>query len=112
MLNSTAVEDGCRLNVSVLDLVAEGPPEKRATTCRALEQFGAPASATAAARPLSGTRDVDDYICGDIRLSTAGLLSARFPYVSPTGALTACAHGNAKAGSHTFAVRRASGRTP
>jgi hypothetical protein len=104
MLNSTAVEDGCRLNVSVLDLVADGPTGKPPTTCRALEQFGTPATPTAPQRPLSATRDVDDYVCGDIRLSTAGLLSARFPYVSPTGALTACPHGNAKAGSHTFAV--------
>jgi hypothetical protein len=104
MLNSTAVEDGCRLNVSPLDLVAEGTPTRRVTTCRALEQFSAPDGAGAPVHPLSATRDIDDYVCGDIRLSTAGLLSARFPYVSPTGALTACPDGNAKPGSHTFAV--------
>lgn len=46
---------------------------------------------------LPGTRDVHDFACddtasaGDLRLSTAALVSARFPWVSPTGALTSCA---------------------
>src|SRR5204863_440750 len=46
---------------------------------------------------LVGSKDLYDYLCGpdstdrhDIALSTAALLSARFPYISPTGALNGC----------------------
>ena len=55
-------------------------------------------------RPLSSSRDVNDFVCGDVRLSTAALLSARFPFISPTGAMEACAGSNARPGQHTFAV--------
>jgi len=42
-------------------------------------------------RPLGGTREVSDVLCRthDLRLSTAALLGARFPYVSPSGRLAA-----------------------
>jgi hypothetical protein len=37
--------------------------------------------------PLAGTMEVTDALCGrdDIRLSTAAMLAARFPYVTPSG---------------------------
>ncbi len=37
--------------------------------------------------PLAGTMEVTDALCGrdDIRLSTAALLAARFPFVTPSG---------------------------
>jgi hypothetical protein len=38
-------------------------------------------------RPLAGTPEVSDALCTnqDVRLSTAAILAARFPYVSPSG---------------------------
>jgi hypothetical protein len=65
-------------------------------------------------RPLAGTKDIADFLCAgfrtdkkvageDVRMSTAALLSARFPFVSPTGALTSC--DKLRGGIvHTFAV--------
>jgi hypothetical protein len=97
LLNSTSVADGCRFNVSVLDANVEpvaGPP----TTCRSNTPFDEPpnASGPALAREsqakntsvLPATRDLSDLLCGDtadLRLSTASLLSARFPFVNPAG---------------------------
>jgi hypothetical protein len=108
MLNGTAVEDGCRVTVSVLattpaETVAYGdraPPR----SCDSLAPFADPDLPTPV---LARTRDVFDYTCArgtdagadgdagaeprDLRLSSAALLSARFPYVSPSGGLTSCA---------------------
>ena len=76
LLNSTSVADGCRLNVSVL--AADG----RGTNCLNLGADG----------ELSGTEDATDVLCDtqDLRLSTAALMSARFPFVTPSGALHRC----------------------
>ncbi|MGH8982521.1 MAG: hypothetical protein ACRDY6_01440, partial [Acidimicrobiia bacterium] len=107
LLNSAAVEDGCRLNVSVVDLVDERSAAAR-STCRAVGRFEQPQPEESEdprkPRPASATRDVDDYVCSDINLSTAALLSARFPFVSPTGGLTACEGSNVPPGDHTFGV--------
>ena len=42
---------------------------------------------------VSRTKDITDFVCPgeDLRLSTAALLSARFPFVSPYGQLRPCA---------------------
>ena len=84
MLNSATVEEGCRMNVSVLDLSGAG----LSASCRTLESSSS---------PLAASRDVVDFLSNectnasaDIALSTAALLSARFPFVSPSGALVTC----------------------
>ena len=97
LLNSTSVADGCRFNVSVLDGSVEpktGPP----TTCRSNAPFDEPPLAKGPAlgresqakssSVLPATHDLTDLLCGahaDLRLSTASLLSARFPFVNPAG---------------------------
>jgi hypothetical protein len=99
LLAGTQVESGCRVNVSAVRLTAKESPGTRGE-CAAL-----------GARPGSGpdqddgpllpsaaiTTDVLDHLCGEddppgrsLDRSTAALLSARFPYVSPSGQLPAC----------------------
>jgi hypothetical protein len=105
-LNGTSVVDGCRLTVSILNLatpIGEPLPTDGATednieaSCLNVDDI---TSATEKYPSLGGTKDVFDRTCPwwdakdhtprDLRLSTAALLSARFPYVSPSGALTSC----------------------
>ncbi|EHB44351.1 hypothetical protein MycrhDRAFT_6817 [Mycolicibacterium rhodesiae JS60] len=101
VLNGTSVNDGCRVTATALDLstVSSSGSESgsSATDCLALneQRFSEPDQALPA---LPATKDVFDNTCEgkgdrvprDIRLSTAALLSARFPYVSPTGGLYSC----------------------
>jgi hypothetical protein len=115
LMNGTSVTDGCRFETSVLAAAAGDPvlqPNKLRTPGRGclspvpfdaktpkglsqeLKQLGLndpyvpPARRTEWA--LSATKDLADYLCRgqDIRLSTAALLSARFPIVSPSGKLS------------------------
>lgn len=94
MLNSTDADDGCRINVSILELASPtvGSAHGSESTCRSAEPFTA--GTIQNSQPIVGTRDVVDYVCpghGDeLSYSTAALMSARFPYVSPTGALNRC----------------------
>jgi hypothetical protein len=103
LLNGATVDDGCRLNGSVLTTApaVEGPsPVAGTEDCRSLTQFDPGRSDpqdTSDPSALVGTKDLWDYLCGrnsterhDIALSSAALLSARFPYISPTGALNGC----------------------
>jgi hypothetical protein len=99
LLNSATVEEGCRMNVSVLEVSGSEP----SASCRTLDQ---------ATSPLAGSRDVVDFLndgCTgesvDISLSTAALLSARFPFVSPSGALVTCLEdGDAPDGTRNIAT--------
>jgi hypothetical protein len=113
LLNSATVDDGCRLDVSVLSAatsVRVGPrPPAGTENCLALTPFAPGRDAVGGAQDtaaLGASKDVYDYLCTadgrrhDLRLSTAAHLSARFPYVSPTGALTRC--GQSK--QRTFAL--------
>ncbi|WP_141865677.1 hypothetical protein [Arthrobacter sp. SLBN-53] len=99
VLTGTSVTDGCRVVASALDLstiAPSGSGQTSATDCLALDQRrfseGTPLPA------LPATKDAFDNTCAgdgatvphDLRLSTAALLSARFPYVSPTGTLHSC----------------------
>jgi hypothetical protein len=84
ILNSSSVADGCRFNVTVLDLAT---PQKGAglnSGCRGLDEGSA----------IPGSIDLTTWkFCNgghDIRRSTAALLSARFPYVTPSGWLDGC----------------------
>jgi hypothetical protein len=81
ILTGTQVESGCRLSISKLRMA---PNNDLPGECGALLDRGAGAA------PL--TSEVLDYLCtgGSIRRSTAALLSARFPYVTPSGELRRC----------------------
>ena len=100
LLNGTSVEDGCRFNGSVLDASVEtvliedgGQPVRRFHDCRATGPFDDVTREGFTERllpksVLGGTRDLADFLCGrrlDVPLSTAAILSSRFPYVSPSG---------------------------
>ncbi|MEJ7567749.1 MAG: hypothetical protein WKF41_05735 [Gaiellaceae bacterium] len=102
LLNGTSVDDGCRFNASVLDAniaLADGEAQPN---CRSIAPFDEPLTP---ARPAAGeqtridarsalpaARDLADFLSGtdceknyDVGLSTAGFLSARFPFVNPSG---------------------------
>ena len=108
LLNGTSVEDGCRFNGSVLDAsvetavkkTADSPAKVRFHDCRATGPFDDAPAANGTEQPgaqvlpksvLGATRDLADFVCGragqklDVPLSTVAILSARFPYVSPSG---------------------------
>ncbi len=104
LLNSASLADGCRVNVSVLDLASTDDTQtagKALNGCRDLPRTDH--VDTSPERPLASTRDVADFVCDgeDLRFSTAALLSARFPVVSPTGALSACSTDNTR-DAHVF----------
>ncbi|GGU23443.1 hypothetical protein [Lentzea flava] len=81
VLTGTQVETGCRIAISPVRLARAGQ------TCNGVTgHTGAPM-----------TSDVLDYLCaedstvpGGLRRSTAALLSARFPYISPSGRMYRC----------------------
>ncbi len=79
LFNSFSLEDGCRLNVSVLRTNGGRPIDG----CSALYGFETPV--------LDATTDIlqfsDCRTDNDMSRSTAALLSARFPFVSPGGRL-------------------------
>ena len=97
-LNGTEVEDGCRVLASAVDFTlprtlpdnpadastavtsADDRPNDRA--CR-----GPATTAGKAVDIVPSTNELIDYLCPgeDVPLSTAAHISARFPYVSPTG---------------------------
>ncbi|HEX9236829.1 MAG TPA: hypothetical protein VF972_11180, partial [Actinomycetota bacterium] len=102
VLNGTSVTDGCRVNTSALD--ANGNHFGQPGGDRVARQIGCLSTrifdqrtGEPLAEVLAATRDFDDYLCVvngqqrvDVRLSTAALLSARFPFVSPAGRITDC----------------------
>lgn len=95
VLSGTRVQDGCRFVTSPLALsISPRNAAAGSTDCRALEPFE---SQTASYTPAGERRqwtfatsqDIADFLCPgeDVRLSTAGLLSARFPVISDSGRL-------------------------
>jgi hypothetical protein len=103
LLNGSSVSDGCALNVSLLDAGStldqqpgHSPDRFPMSDCLSNDRYvNPPAPELPAALPA--TADLVDYlVCenaegyNDVRLSTAALLSARFPYVSSAGRLEAC----------------------
>lgn len=100
-LSGTSVTDGCRVTVSALRLSEPAASSDDAShDCLSLDGIVSPLNPAGRRLPaLAGTKDVFDRTCpadekrggaADLRLSTAALLSARFPYVSPTGTLYLC----------------------
>ena len=80
LLSGYNVEDGCRVNTSVLDS-AHGAA---VSTCRSVPN--------GQLSLLRATADLTAQLCpgDDIRMSTAALNSARFPFVSPSGRVPGC----------------------
>ncbi|WP_162802796.1 hypothetical protein [Ornithinimicrobium avium] len=84
-LNATSVEDGCRFTLSTL---TQASPQTRCTGVLA----DVPSHGPGAAPVRQGNR----YLCDrdgvpqEVSLATAALVSARFPFVSPTGTLRNC----------------------
>jgi hypothetical protein len=89
--SGTSVEDGCRLSVS---LVRQGNGSDAVCT-------GSDTLLPQAGPGSDPARDAADYVCDDegnaasMRLSTAAVLSARFPVVSSSGGLGPCGEGSA-----------------
>ena len=102
LLNGTKVQDGCRFETSVLDesikLAQQSQNnETLVEDCLSLRLFER--SSNYYVRPadrsgwaLASSEDLVDYLCPrqDVRLSTAALMSARFPYVLSSGRLPKC----------------------
>ena len=103
ILNGTSVQDGCRFNTSVLDAAvatggsagSDAAQEAQPEDCLSVRAFERGSAERSWA--LASSKDLVDYLrCegealeSDVRLSTASLLAARFPYVSPSGRITAC----------------------
>lgn len=111
LLNGTKVQDGCRFNASVLALSVDGKDagedattERLVEDCLALRLFekdqpfyvpprtSDPEGVKRDDWMLASTDDLSDFLCmdRDVRLSTAVLLSARFPWVTPSGRIEKC----------------------
>jgi hypothetical protein len=120
LLNGTKVQDGCRFNVSVINAAVDGDArlrtpvdERLVEDCLALRLFEWRPRVDPESQiyvfpsrrdgfTLASTDDLQDFLCGpaevaagtgqseDVRLSTAVMLSARFPFVMPSGRLTRC----------------------
>ncbi|MGI9667675.1 MAG: hypothetical protein ACR2N2_11385, partial [Acidimicrobiia bacterium] len=90
VFNGTSVNDPCRFNISVLDAAAHDAGQ----TCTSLEIFEGRTQGLGGATSLAATKDLSDYLCDDqdVKLSTAVLLSARFPIVSSSGKVGASLH--------------------
>jgi hypothetical protein len=96
ILNGTSVSDGCRFVTSTVRLAGELRDEagNLIDSCLSLRRYEAEASdahvgPTARDWSLSASKDLDPFLCDDrdVMLSTAVLLSARFPFVTPSGRL-------------------------
>jgi len=93
----TQVESGCRMNVATVRLTAVRPVG-RPGDCALLAHAahgGATPPQTMGLPSAALTSDVLDYVCAgaSLRRSSAALMSARFPYVSPSGQLERCLPG-------------------
>ena len=98
MLNGTGVTNGCRFNTSALDGNGgdHGLPPGQAPIAPCLANDPLPDEPPP--QPvLAATQDLEDFLCQvgderriDVRLSTAVMLSARFPFVSPSGRIEYC----------------------
>jgi hypothetical protein len=119
LFDGTSVADGCRFNTSVLDAAVTLRTSDPADDCLSLRRFERdapldPSVCDQTPRPkeceyvdpsqraklgwaFSATHDVADSLCdgNDLRLSTAALLAARFPFVSPSGRLACGDHPSA-----------------
>jgi hypothetical protein len=89
LLNGTSVESGCRFVATTLDVGTRksGDPIGDCLTSQSVHPR--------TGGLLGGTNGSPDFVCSqeDMRLSTAAILSARFPVISPSGRLALCQGG-------------------
>lgn len=97
LLNSAGADDGCRVSVSPLSLAPpmRARPSSDAqlrASCRSASDPPVELRRGGGSGAWPATRDLRHILCRDqdLKFSTAALLSARFPYVSPTGAVEFC----------------------
>ena len=97
LLNGTEVNSACRFNTSVLDnrtlVRTDGQTEDQPPTpTNCLRPPTVLAPRDDANGPMGATIDLQDSLCAgdDISMSTAALLSARFPFVSPSARVEQC----------------------
>jgi hypothetical protein len=90
LLNGASIDDHCRIAGSVLDLAPD--TTTNSASCNSIDATAVQPPTGSPDRVLSRTRDLGEYVCSDhdVSLATAGLLSARFPLVSPFGILRPC----------------------
>lgn len=99
MLNASDIATGCKVLVSQVEVHPKAP-DGSAQQCRMPPSAddGSPTALQAGA--VDAARFLDPADCqeeggdGNLSLAAASLLSARFPYVSPSGALTSCGEGD------------------
>lgn len=87
VLNSTSVEDGCRLTISEVTMDFPGNRQSCQGSLERIRKGEGPGDFPA--------RDAFAHLCAadtqrGLRISTAAMLAARFPYVSPAGILEGC----------------------
>jgi hypothetical protein len=88
LLNGTSVTDGCRFETSILDIAPRTlKGDQFVSSCRSPALIERTVPAGRATWVLPATRELQSVICSthDLKLSTAALLAARFPYVTPSG---------------------------
>jgi hypothetical protein len=83
VFNGTSVNDPCRFNASVLTATAHDADD----TCTSLSVFEGRTTPAPGGTALAATKDLANYLCPDhdIKVSTAALMSARFPVITPSG---------------------------
>jgi hypothetical protein len=94
-LNGTSVTDGCRFETSILDIAPRLPDQEFVSSCRSPRLIERTQPAGRATWVLPATRELQSVICSndDLKLSTAALLAARFPYVTPSGRVGCASEG-------------------
>jgi hypothetical protein len=87
VLNSSSVASQCRVWVSQLDLEQPAPSDGEQRCDRRVSPGARTVDLFAAYGPVAGT---GGDCLGSVTASTAGLLTARFPYVTPGGVVGSC----------------------
>jgi len=103
LLNGTSVESGCRFNGSIVRTVGRSTsdvPPLPLSCVTPIDLRGVKEG------NLGATVDLVDFVCDgyDIRLATVALLSARFPYISPSGGMQQCTRKDDAPRLRTFVV--------
>jgi hypothetical protein len=93
LLNSTSVGTACRMIVSDIGFPAgaEGGYTRRAEVTTATQEQDPDCHTPVTGLPAGSVDLLQAYGClGPLRASTAAMLSARFPYVTPSGVVPGC----------------------
>jgi hypothetical protein len=111
LLSGMTLEDGCRLNTSIIPSAASRAIDE----CGALDASFAPNAAEST--NLDATTDLLAFLCEvdmDVRRSTAALLAARLPYLTPAGRLIASSEDSGAPRAHVVdgSYRDASAASP